>query len=101
MRFYFRATVAGSQEALALCSLYSPADEEIIRETYGALNVFEYYGEEKLVVIRASSILSAVAMAPFRERIPRHSPHPRFYLAEYFALGVVDTGIILEQNDST
>jgi len=96
VRFYFRAIIAGRQEALALCSLFSPADEEIIRETYGALNVFEYYGEENLVVIRATSILSAVAMVPFHERdqIPR--PHPRFYLAEYFALGVVDTGIILE-----
>jgi len=96
VRFYFRAIIGGSQEALALCSIFSPADEEIIRETYGALNVFEYYGEESLVVIRATSILSVVAMAPFHEhdQIPR--PRPRFYLAEYFALGVVDTGVILE-----
>jgi hypothetical protein len=98
VRFYFRATIAGSQEALALCSLFSPADEGIIRETYGALNVFEYYREDKLVVIRATSILAAVTMAPFteRDRAPGPLLYPRFYLAEHIALGVVHTGIILE-----
>ena len=94
MRFYFRTVVAGNQETLALCSLYSLANEEMIRESNGTLHVFEYYGEDNLVVIQATSILSAVAMAPFAERTPR--PRPRFHLAEYFVLGVVDTGIILE-----
>ena len=94
VQFYFHAIVAGNQETLTLCSLYSLADEEIIRQTYGAFHVFEYYGEDNLVVVQATNILSVVAMAPFSEPTPR--PRPRFYLAEYFALGVVDTGIILE-----
>ena len=93
-RFYFRVNVARSQETLAVCSLYSPADKRLNQETYGALNMFDYHGEEALVVIRATSILSVVTMVPFGERIQGHPA--RFFLVEKFSLGVVDTGIILE-----
>ena len=93
-RFYFRATVAGVQETLALGSLYSPADEQLAQENHGALNVFEYRGEESLIVIRATAIISVVAMFPFHDRV--HRLYPRFYLGEKFALGVVDTGVLLE-----
>ena len=93
-RFYFRVNVAGSQETLVVCSLYSPADERLNRETYGALNVFDYHGEEALVVIQATSILSVVTMVPFGEQIQGRPA--RFFLVEKFSLGVVDTGIILE-----
>ena len=93
-RFYFRATVAGTQETLALCSLYSPADEQLDQQTYGALNVFDYRGEESLVVIRATTILSVVAMVLFGERVQGYPA--QFFLAEKFALGIIDTGVILE-----
>jgi hypothetical protein len=94
VRFYFRATVGRAQESLAICSLYSPADERLHRETYGALNVFEYKGEDDLVVIRATSILSVVTMVPFGERTQGRPV--RFFLVEKFSLGVVDTGVVLE-----
>ena len=93
-RFYFRATIAGIQETLALCSLYSPADGRLNQESYGAHNAFDYRGEESLVVIRATAILSVVAMVPFGE--PVQGRHTRFSLVERFALGVVDTGFISE-----
>ena len=93
-RFFFRAIVAGSHETLVLCSLYSPADEQLNRDTYGALNVFDYHGEGSLVVIRAMSILSVVTMVPFGERVGGRPA--RFFLVEKFSLGVVDTGIVLE-----
>jgi len=91
-RFYFRVTITGSQETLALCSLYSPADEQLHRDNYGALNVFTC--QDRLVVIRVTSILSVVALAPFGERV--QGCPARFFLAENPAVGVVDTGIILE-----
>ena len=59
-----------------------------------ALNVFTYNGEDGLVVIRATTILSVVAMVPFG-RQTQELPS-RFFLIEKFSLGVVDTGIILE-----
>jgi len=71
-----------------------PSDEQLNRETYGALNVFEYNGEDDLLVIRATTILSVVTMVPFGERAQGHPA--RFFLVEKFSLGVVDTGIILE-----
>ena len=95
-RFYFRATIAGTTETLVLCSLYSPADEQLNHETYGALNVFDYYGEDNdaFTIIQATAIISVVAMVPFGERVQGRPA--RFFLVEKFALGVVDTGDILE-----
>jgi hypothetical protein len=93
-RFFFRTKISGIKETLALCSLYSPADECLHRQTYGALNVFEYNGEDDLVVIRATTILSVVAMVPFGKQIQGHPS--QFFLVEKFALGVVDSGDILE-----
>jgi len=90
--------IAGSQETLALCALYSPADEQLHRGSNGALNVFDYRGEEDLIVVWATTILSVVAMVPF---VPPTAPSiqgdpTRFFLVEKFALGVVDTGTISE-----
>ena len=93
-RYYFRANIAGIRETLVLCSLYSPADERLNRETYGALNIFEYEGESNLVIIRATTILSVVTMVPFGKQVQGRPAF--FFLVEKFALGVVDTGIILE-----
>ena len=93
-KFYFRAAIAGNEETLVLGSLYSPADGGLHWHSHGALNVFEYYGEEGLVIIRATDIRSVVTLTPFPENIPR--PRPRFFLVEKFSLGVVDTGVILE-----
>lgn len=90
-RFYFRANVGGIRETLVLCSLYSPPDESFCEETYNALKVFEYYGTDALVVIRATDILSVVAMIPFREGCPGRAPW--FFLIEKFALGVSSTTI--------
>jgi hypothetical protein len=93
-KFYFHAAVAGNEETLVLGSLYSPADGRLHRHSHSALNVFEYCGEEGLVVIRATDIRSVVTLTPFPENIPR--PRPPFFLVEKFSLGVVDTGVILE-----
>jgi hypothetical protein len=96
-RFYFRANIAGTRETLVLCSLYSPGDKRLHGETHGALNVFEYKGEDALIVIQATTILAVVAMVPFGERI--QGCPTRFFLVEKFALGVIDIGVIVDQNN--
>jgi len=96
VKFYFRATVAGTQESLALGSMYSLADEHLRAYTHGALNVFEYEGENSpLVVIKVDTILSAVAMVPFKQ----DEGGRQFFLVEKCALGVIDstTSLDLEQ----
>ena len=86
--------IGGTRETLALCSLYSAADKRLSQETHSALNVFEYKDEDALMVIRASTILSVVAMVPFGKKIQGRPA--RFFSVEKFALSVVDTGITLE-----
>ena len=93
VHFYFQANIEGVKETLALCSLYSLADERHREYTHGALNVCEYGGEDNLVVIRITSILSVVAMVPVREQVEGGR---QYFLVEKFALGVIDTGDIVE-----
>lgn len=88
VQFYFQAAVEGIREALALCSLYSPADERRKEYSNGALIVCNYGGQNELVVIRAKTILSVVAMVPLDEE---NEGSNEFYLVENSALGVVHT----------
>jgi hypothetical protein len=94
VQFYFRAAVRGVKETLALCSLYSPVDEARRKYSNGALNVCRYEGSQKLVVIRAKSIISAIALVPFKpdERVGG------FFLAEKPGLDVIHTGIIVDDD---
>ena len=41
--FYFRVAIAGMTETLVLCSLYSPADEQLNQETHGHWGQRGYY----------------------------------------------------------
>ena len=88
MQYFFRAIVGGTRETLALCSLYSPADERYLEESNGALFVCRYHGETQLVVIRVKTILSCIAMVPFTQG----GRLDEFYLVEKPALGVAHTG---------
>jgi hypothetical protein len=92
VKFYFRATVAGTPESLALGSLYTLADDNLKTYGHGALNVFEYEGEDSLVVIKVDSIISAVAMVPFK----RDEGGCRVFLVEKCALGVIDSNASLD-----
>ena len=85
-RFYFRAKIAGIIETLVLCSLYSYVDVDQNRHSCGALDVVEYYGTDNLIVIRATDVLSVVAMIPFRTYRPDHAPE--YFIIEKFALGI-------------
>ena len=60
--------------------------------------MFDYCGEENLVVVWATTVLLVVAMVPFvPPTVPFFQGDPtRFFLVEKFALGVVDTGAISE-----
>ena len=86
MRFYFRATVAGVQESLSLGSIYSLVDDAIEDYSHGALNVYKHEGEDSLVVIRVDSILSTVAMVPFKQE----DAGQRFALVEHPALDIIN-----------
>jgi len=92
VRFYFRATVAGVQESLLLGSMYSLVDDAIEEHSHGALNVHRHQGEDSLVVIRADSILSAVAMVPFKQE----DAGQRFALVDHPALDIINPNNALD-----
>jgi len=72
--------------------MYSLVDGAIEEYSHGALNVFRHEGEDSLVVIRADSILSTVAMVPFRHE----DGGQRFSLTEHPALGLVNPDTTLD-----
>lgn len=85
VKFFFRATVAGITENLTLGFMYSPVHEELRNLTHGALNVVT--SSNSLVVMKVDSILSVVAMIPFK----RNGGYHDYFLIEKFALGVIDS----------
>ena len=87
MRFYFQDTIEGSEETLALCSLYSPVDNSLRNSSHNALNVRSYSGQDQLIVLLTKCILLVVAMVPFSKQGGR----THFFVVEKFALGVIDT----------
>ena len=93
VQFYFQATVEGIRETLALCSLFSPANEHRREYSNGALIVCNYSGRDELVVIQAKLILSVVAMVPLDEQDEGNN---EFFLVENSALGVVHTSDVVD-----
>jgi hypothetical protein len=51
-------------ESLALVLLYSPSNEQILRELFGTISASRYNGVDKLIVIPTLAILSVVSMQP-------------------------------------
>ena len=66
--------------------MYSLVDDAIKEHSHGALNVHKHEGEDSLVVIRADSILSAVAMVPFKQEDAGQC----FGLVEHPALDIIN-----------
>ena len=83
------------KQTFALCSLYSRVDEHLKEYSNNALNVCTYEGKERLAVVQVDDIISVVAMVPFGA--PGGGAQ-RFFLVEKFALGVVDTGVIGDED---
>jgi hypothetical protein len=92
VKFFFQKMVAGVQESLALGVLYSSVDASLKGYSHGALNVFKH-DERSLVVIKADSILSVVAMVPSEQ----DGGGSQFFLVEKFALGVIHSDNSLDE----
>ncbi|KAF8897773.1 hypothetical protein BD779DRAFT_1667694 [Infundibulicybe gibba] len=90
VQYFFRAFIqAGSlPKSLALVSLYSPPDAELLRRSNNTIWACRYQGMDSLHVIDVRSILSVVAMVP----MPHHPvPNTRF-VVEKLGLDVADLG---------
>jgi hypothetical protein len=66
IQYFFQALLDDSELAvtLALISLYSPLDKNLLEESYGTVWAAKYQGHNSLMVIDAKAIHSVVAMVP-------------------------------------
>jgi hypothetical protein len=64
IQYFFQAICNDETVTLALVSLYSPPDTNLLTESYGTLWSCKYQGHDDLVVVDAKAILSVVAMVP-------------------------------------
>ncbi|KAJ6514364.1 hypothetical protein C8R47DRAFT_1282332 [Mycena vitilis] len=69
VQFFFQATIEKSREqkTLALVSVYSEPDPDVLRESYEMVALCEYYGDDDLDVIEVDQIQAGVAMIPIGE----------------------------------
>ncbi|EGO01071.1 hypothetical protein SERLA73DRAFT_36961, partial [Serpula lacrymans var. lacrymans S7.3] len=63
--FYFQLKINGIQKSVALVSLYSPPDQQLLHMSSGSVWLSEPQGNCLLKVIDVKTILGVVAMVPY------------------------------------
>lgn len=89
--FYFRLRTKAGIEPFALVSLYSKADPEVFKLSFGTISCCEYRGEAALRVIPIKTIIAVVGMVP-APTIAGGLQNPnnnRFFVAEKMGLGTI------------
>ena len=71
-----------------MVSLYSPPDQELIKQSYGTLISCRYQGDGSMRIIPIGSILSVVGMIPHPKSSPRakRNLEGNVYVAEKLGL---------------
>ncbi|KAI0041645.1 hypothetical protein FA95DRAFT_1610837 [Auriscalpium vulgare] len=87
VQFYFRDT---NNEAVALVSLFSHPDQELLQETSKTLAVCDYNGEESFTIVKVTAIRSVVAMHPMWDKTEFRDN--QFSLCEKMGLEVAELG---------
>ena len=81
---------------VALVSLYSTPDPDLLKISSNTLLVCGYHGDNSLVLVNAQVIKSVVAMVPFMEKSngdrPRHH-NGRFFVVEKPGLTLAELGM--------
>jgi len=99
--FFYRIHLKEDQWwPVALISLYSAPDPDILKTTSDVLVVCWYQGDESLVLVEAQAIKSSIAMFPFFEKAEedRSRCHEgRFYIGEMPGLTLAELG--MEEGD--
>jgi hypothetical protein len=88
IKFFFAKMYGEETRAFALVSLYSPPNEYLLRFSHSTLVACRYQGEAILEVINVKSILSVVAMVPFRYAVDGLNNY--YFMIEKIGLDVVE-----------
>jgi hypothetical protein len=79
-------------KTLALISLYSTPDYELLCESYNTLYLCTHQGNEALMVVEVFAIQAVIAMVP--HKLPNH-PELCFFLVENLVLMLLNSQAIL------
>jgi hypothetical protein len=76
VQFYFRGHINGENITLALVSLYSAPNAELLQESFQTVYLCTYTGVQGLWVVPAKTLMSVVAMIP----LDHNEPNVRFLM---------------------
>lgn len=87
MQFFFQATINDTRElSVALVSVYSDPDPDLLLASFQTVLLCEYLGEDALQVIDIKSIKASVGMIPYPDE------DGLYFVAEKMGLDVGDMG---------
>ena len=95
--FFYRISIEGDRwRPVALISLYSAPDHDLLKISSDTLLVCRYHGDDTLILVEAQAIKSVVAMVPFMEKpegseLRRHNG--RFFVVEKPGLSLAELGM--------
>ncbi|KAF8197204.1 hypothetical protein K438DRAFT_1585224, partial [Mycena galopus ATCC 62051] len=64
VQFFFQATIKSEEQTLALISVYSKPDAELLEQSFQTIAECEYFGDESLGVIKVQQIQAGIGMVP-------------------------------------
>ena len=91
VQYFFQANIHGDIRTLAVVSIYSPPDPELLQYSHKTIWAIRYLEDEGLDVIDAMSILSVVCISPLPSR------DGFFYVSE--KLGLEVTALVDMEDD--
>ena len=95
--FFYRISIGEDQwMPVALLSLYSAPDPNLLKISFNTLLVCHYRGDDNLALVKAQSIKSVVAMVPFMEKPEGGQPrrhNGRFFVVEKPGLSLTELGM--------
>ena len=95
--FFYRIGTEGDQRRpVALISLYSTPDPDLLEVSSGTLLVCRYFGDGSLILVEAQAIKSVIATVPFIEKSEGGRPRchrGRFFVDEKPGLSLAELGM--------
>ena len=64
IQYFFQLIINSKMQTLALVSVYSPVDRDLLKESYNTLWTCTYQGDQALKVIDVTMITAVIALLP-------------------------------------